>query len=390
MTSVSSASLIANPQTTPTLFVDATSAHWTGLSVYINSFLDFVSHDYSASCSLVFIIYKQQYAYFILSGISKNNLYVIDDNPFFYFLPSLFSKSLSFFLYLRSQPPSSAVLLNSQIIILPLRLKLVKVWHASLHLMPNLVAKYLSVAPIRFLRLRLETLLDTLNYSSYDAFIFPSYWSSLLVANSFAISPPKRSAVIPHDLTYLDASIKADTRSSQPPGFLPNFIHIIYNAALDIYKNHDLLIHWFDQCLDLPVNLVLIGPVVIPSVLNQFKSSLSWSKSRVLYLGRLSYCQVHSLYSKVDGAIFFSDTESFCYPLSEAIHFGLPFGFLDNPCNRSICQDQGSPLSSSSDLRRFISALCNDSLTPNHVISVCEPPFFSVRRTIEFSLSSEC
>ena len=84
---------------------------------------------------------------------------------------------------------------------------------------------------------------------------------------------------------------------------------------------------------------------------------------------------------------FFSDTESFCYPLAEVVSLKIPFAYLHNQCNISLCSGRGTPLSSLSEFRDFLRSLCEGSLDSTVTDNINYQDFSSIRKTIDFSLS---
>ena len=209
--------------------------------------------------------------------------------------------------------------------------------------------------------------MDKFHCNKFTSYVFPSSWvASLVVSN---LKPASASSfLIRHDLSYLaDYDPLSSNILCEPPASFAAKKKIIYNAALDIYKNHDLLVQWFDMCLDLPVDLVLVGPLVIRSVYNTILSSTAWSLNRIHFYGRLSLSAVVDLYRSASAALLFSDTESFSYPIAEAFYFRLPIAFLPNQSNSELCSSFGVPVSSYSDFRSFLLGICEDSVIFSHV-----------------------
>lgn len=346
-----------------TLFFDATSCHWTGASVYLLAYIKLSASlaKFNSSIdkidNIFFLVLLEQVQLLKSIGLSPNQMIILDSGAYPAWLPSLIVKSIGLKQILQRVPPSSLFLINSQFIFLGKHSKIFKVWHASLHLCPKIFIKYLFFKPLRFCRLLVELFLDCVNSKFFVGYIYPSAWCRNLVTNRIPLAKNLKSAVIQHDLQYLHAY--QDSIHYFDPS-LPRLadpelaLRLIYVASLDIYKNHDLLLSWLDKCTAIPFELVLVGPLVVSSVLDNIKSSRSWQTGRVSYLGRLSSEEALSLYKSSHVALAFSSAETFGYPVAEAMYFRVPLVYYDNNCNSELGSFLGHPVSSASQFQDLI------------------------------------
>lgn len=140
-----------------------------------------------------------------------------------------------------------------------------------------------------------------------------------------------RVKVIPHPPPQwlLDCKIPQRDRKAENHN-----LRLIYPAAEYPHKNHSLLsrINVAESRL-WPVEelLLTIRKVVNPA------PSIGW----VNCVGHLSPAEIIHAYGCADGMLFLSKTESFGFPLVEAMFLGLPVICPDLPYARTICGDQG-------------------------------------------------
>jgi len=346
-----------------TLYFDATSCHWTGASVYLKAYIK-LSASLSKSNStteklnnIFFLVLLEQVELLKSIGLPSNQMIILDYGLFPAWLPSLIVKSIGLNEILQKAPPSSLFLVNSQFIFHAKHSNVYKVWHASIHLCPKIFLKYLWLKPLRFCRLLVELILDCVNSKYFDGYIYPSAWCRKLVINRLPLAKKLKSAVIQHDLQYLHAyqnSIHYFDPGLPQSEYPEPTLRLIYIASLDIYKNHNVLLSWLDKCTAVPFELVLVGPLVVHSVLNNIKSSRLWQAGRVSYLGRLSNEEVVTLYKNSHVSLAFSSAETFGYPVAEALYFRIPLVYYDNNCNSELGSVCGHPVSSASQFQGLI------------------------------------
>ena len=346
-----------------TLFFDATSCHWTGASVYLLAYIKLSASlaKFNSSIdkidNIFFLVLLEQVQLLKSIGLSPNQMIILDSGAFPAWLPTLIVKSIGLKKILQRVPPTSLFLVNSQFIFLCKHSGVFKVWHASLHLCPKLFLKYLLVKPLRFCRLLVELSLDCVNSKFFAGYIYPSAWCRNLVINRIPLAKKLKGAVIQHDLQYLHAYRNSihSYDPSLPQSEKPEpTLRLIYVASLDIYKNHDLLLSWLDKCTAIPFELVLVGPLVVSSVLDNIKLSIAWKAGKVSYLGRLSNEEVVTLYKSSHVALAFSSAETFGYPVAEAMYFRVPLVYYDNICNSELGSFFGHPVSSASQFQDLI------------------------------------
>lgn len=168
-----------------------------------------------------------------------------------------------------------------------------------------------------------------LNMKRVSAFVVQTdIMKAALIASYPSIED--RVRIIPHPPPQwlLDCKIHERDRKSGN-----HHLRLIYPAAEYPHKNHSLL-----SRIDIaesrlwPVEelLLTIREVVNPA------PSISW----VQCVGHLSPAEMIHAYGSVDGILFLSKTESFGFPLVEAMFLGLPVICPDLPYARTLCGDQ--------------------------------------------------
>ena len=338
-------------------YIDATSITWTGSHTFLSDFID--SFPPSSAFEFILIIHSGQEVYINHTVSSCFRIVIIEHQVPLVFPTKLARKSIFFCLlglesFFSGRGNIDLLIVNTSAILLPFSLSCVKIWHNSIHLRPDLYEKLLLTMPCRWLRFKIEMFLDHVTVPYYRRHCFPSHYIFNLVSRIH--SSIIDSTVVPHSLSYL-ASI-----SPHYPKYRTLFcssnhsISLLYVAALESYKNHHIILDALDQlnASGYVVNLVLVGPIVSPSVLNYVESSSSFLSGRVKVLGRIPKTQVFELMQKSSFSLAFSDSETFGYTIPESLRFCLPVIALDRESNLQFGLDSVITVSSSDDFYELL------------------------------------
>ena len=104
-------------------------------------------------------------------------------------------------------------------------------------------------------------------------------------------------------------------------------INIFYPATSFFYKNHDIVIKAMSHIVDIKVALYL--------TVNSDDIHVTGNVD-VVYMGRIPYSKVLSMYKSCDGLVFPSYIETYGLPLLEAASMGVPIIASDLPYAREV------------------------------------------------------
>lgn len=338
-------------------FIDATAITWTGSNTFLSDLIESLSP--GSTYEFIVLIHSGQEVYINHKVSSCFRIVTIEHQVPSVFPTKLARKSIFFFLLgLKSvflgRANIDLLIINTSTILLPFAFSCVKVWHNSIHLRPDLYDKLVLTMPSKWLRYKIEAFLDHITVPYYRRHCFPSHYIYNLVSRIH--SGIVDSIVVPHSLSYLGAI------SPHYPKYRTLFcssnhsISLLYVAALESYKNHHIILDALDQLntSGYIVNLVLVGPIVSPCVLNYVESSSSFLSGRVKVLGRIPKTQVFELMHKSSFSLVFSDSETFGYTIPESLRCCLPVIALDRECNLQFGLDSVITVSSSDDLYELL------------------------------------
>lgn len=171
------------------------------------------------------------------------------------------------------------------------------------------------------------------------------FQSNLKFASAFIVqTEAMKSALIAtyptiKDLVHVIAQpapawlVASHLKRTKPSSGSNSGLRLFYPAAVYPHKNHRLL----GQIKSKQINLWPITELILTIPENQNPNpSLSWAYC----VDRLTPDQVIRAYEQTDALLFLSNSESFGFPLIEAMWIGLPIICPDLPYARTLCGDQ--------------------------------------------------
>jgi len=338
-------------------YIDATAITWTGSHTFLYDLIG--SFPSCTRYEFILIIHSGQETNINHTVPSCFRIVTIE-----HLVPSLFPtklvrKSIFFFLlglksFFLGRSNIDLLIVNTSTILLPFFFSCVKIWHNSIHLRPDLYDKLRLTMPSKWLRYKIEAFLDHITVPYYRRHCFPSHYISNLVSSIY--SGVVDSIVVPHSLSYLDSIMPHYPKYRTLFCSSNHSISLLYVAALESYKNHHIILDALNRlnASGYIVNLVLVGPIVSPCVLNYVESSSSFLSGRVKVLGRIPTTQVFELMQKSTFSLAFSDSETFGYTIPESLRFSLPVIALDRECNLQFGLDSVITVSSCDDLYELL------------------------------------
>ena len=130
------------------------------------------------------------------------------------------------------------------------------------------------------------------------------------------------------NIYVVSPSIIVGTRNESLDFNLPgDKINIFYPATSVFYKNHDIVIKAMSHIVDIKVALYL--------TVNRDDIHVT-SNVDVVYMGRIPYSKVLSMYKSCDGLVFPSYIETYGLPLLEAASMGVPIIVSDLPYAKEV------------------------------------------------------
>jgi len=350
------------------LILDASAYGWPGSTTYLSNLIHNLLE--IQDLDLCVIAHKNSCPFSQLSVIPSNlEIVYIDKYLPFCFGISFIAKHISLFRksFRSSQTRRDfSILVNTSFAFLPFPDKSTKVWHNSLHL-NNVISSLAIIAPKRSLRLLLERIFDSLVFKNIHSHVFPSLFAQNLVFAAYGHH--QNSYIVPHSINHLVTQKRSrlfsvELRYHPVCNQLKSTFDLVYVAALESYKNHFLIL----QCLELLsleheiplIRFHLVGPAVHKPLIRQICKSPYLKTGNLFVYGRIPYLQLSELMLNCDAALALSSTETFGYPIVEALAYSLPLLIYNSECNIELAGNSAIHINNPRDLCSAILMLVRD------------------------------
>lgn len=198
-------------------------------------------------------------------------------------------------------------------------------------------------SPLTFKYILLNVL-QTLSFMFSDLVILLSNHSKNVLHKSVP-NVINKSIVIPHGI---NPRFKFSNRIHRQIGTCSsrNPFKIIYVSKIDAYKHQCNVInaiYKLRKSTGWEINLTLVGPShpKFLKTMNRLIANIDPSNSWIIYLGEISYDEMHQVYFDADVGLWASTCETFGLILLEKMAVGLPVASSFNGPNQDILSDAG-------------------------------------------------